>query len=1052
MKWMEPMARPTHQLPPPSMSSRSKSPPNSGEVAGGNSMSWVKMFKKPGGGLKKSYQPGSMLSLALTKGLLNEPGQNSCFLNSAVQVLWQLDIFRRSLRQLSGHFCLGDACIFCALKSIFSQFQQSRERVLPSDSLRNALAETFKDEQRFQLGLMDDAAECFENILERIHLHIVSDASTDACSSKSCITHQKFAMMLYEQFVCRCCGASSDPHPFTEFVHYVSTTALCQQVDRMLGKNERLRSDMFGELLQAANNTGDLRSCPSNCGQSIKIRRVLMNCPEIVTIGFVWDAEQSDLTDEVIRSLGPNLNLCGLFNRVTDENAKRSELHLVGMICFSSKHYSAFAYHTKSSKWMFFDDATVKEIGSKWKDVASKCIRGHFQPLLLFYTNPEGSPVSNEDAPRQTTMCPRYKAQVNGDATVKHPLGSPNKFQEPFMENLQRPSETSKKDRVYRKTDPSQHKAMAHARSSSPSENGPRPPVDQKFKSYPRTEKSSNHSSRGSQEPRGHSFGTQGGGHSRRNNTSPNRYDQESCQEQWEKGGGEGSRNKSKSTWRPIREVLNVDTVLNELEQRRQQQHDSPRHSKPSSQERVHTEQSRDREQEYVRTREDRKQKCLMTIYEDEQRLETESHSSVESESRANQQRGSRLKGGPKTLLRSDTWTIQRTESGYESSDRLSSGSTNPDSPGVDGFVVKDQRSTPEAQLQSQLHQKGGDAKSSISSSPTHNGKHQLKPQGKNHDQVSHSHLKCSPSSRRKSKYTSSNSRKAVSSERDSTGLDNRQGEQQELSNCRGHSGESPALRHITKTSSSEWNSSDDLALSEPEDRDNAYRSSNSDAVTSESQCPHITLPYHPPSNMTAEPLQLNNQRQLGTTVSPHLRPTQRVPPHQGETSHAAFRPRMLQEPYPSSPRLSSTSYVSPHRKPDISGLRTFSDASSKSGSDPERSTPSSCESEDRLTGCRVEQAVPAQEVSLTTYFNVDNCMTETYRLKYHNQRPLVLSATVPRTVVVTERRDTSHTLPTDTYSQDVPKPRPETSHNSNKPTAKWNPVTAKGLDERGFL
>lgn len=127
MKWKEPMARPNHQLPPTSMSSRSKSPPKSGEgttgfifiiqsyhllqiawrfllmhvqtggflllfasssksAAGSNSKTWVKMFKKPGKGLKKSYQPGSMMSLALTKGLMNEPGQNSCFLNSAVQV------------------------------------------------------------------------------------------------------------------------------------------------------------------------------------------------------------------------------------------------------------------------------------------------------------------------------------------------------------------------------------------------------------------------------------------------------------------------------------------------------------------------------------------------------------------------------------------------------------------------------------------------------------------------------------------------------------------------------------------------------------------------------------------------------------------------------------------------------------------------------------------------------------------------------------------------------------------------------------------------------
>ena len=57
--------------------------------------------------------------------------------------------------------------------------------------------------------------------------------------------------------------------------------------------------------------------------------------------------------------------LLQMFNRVTDDNAKRSELHLVGMICFSSKHYSAFAYHSKSCKWVFFDDATVKEVRAR---------------------------------------------------------------------------------------------------------------------------------------------------------------------------------------------------------------------------------------------------------------------------------------------------------------------------------------------------------------------------------------------------------------------------------------------------------------------------------------------------------------------------------------------------------------------------------------------------------------------------------------------------------------------------------------------------------------
>eukprot|EP00079_Xenopus_tropicalis_P009900 XP_002934301.1 PREDICTED: inactive ubiquitin carboxyl-terminal hydrolase 53 [Xenopus tropicalis] len=723
-------------------------------------MAWVKLFRRQAGGnLGKVYQPGSVLSLAPTKGLFNEPGQNSCFLNSAVQVLWQLDIFRRSLRGLTGHVCLGDACIFCALKSIFAQFQTSREKVLPSDAMRHALAESFKDEHRFQLGLMDDAAECFENILQRIHFHIVPNSEGDMCTSKSCITHQKFAMTLYEQCVCRSCGASSDPLPFTEFVRYISTTALCNEVDRMLERHERLKPEMFADLLQAANTTDDYRKCPSNCGQRIKIRRVLMNCPEIVTIGLVWDSDNSDLTEDVVRNLATQLYLPGLFFRVTDEQAKESRLYLVGMICYTSKHYCAFAYHTKSAKWFLFDDASVKEVGTKWKDVVTKCIRCHYQPLLLFYANPDGTAVTNEDALRQVQHWSHCKRELHNEETgtersssvpkkpdysrdhefgehiyqnngYKFHMEEPafnrgvvhssagrgpvklnrNEQQEKLrdvsrecaqkanMKNLsssqRKVTEKTQKKEIIRPKETSGGMAynskpstVVHLKSeSSPSFNGFRKYPDAHFfssqgKGPYKQERPTSQPRQSSSFNAGHATIPESKQVARVKNNFSAGYDTDSSQEYREKPN---SRNKK--TWKPMRETLNVDSIFNDTDK---SQH-SPRHLVGSN-----GKQSARDHSFNPPSKESPKRNTLMTIFEDEIKQESGSRSSLESLGKSQADRN-KVTADMK-MYHLDNW--QRTESGYESSDHISSGSSNLDSPIIEGIGFADGRGLQETSL-----------------------------------------------------------------------------------------------------------------------------------------------------------------------------------------------------------------------------------------------------------------------------------------------------------------------------------------------------------------
>lgn len=166
-----------------------------------------------------------------------------------------------------------------------------------------------------------------------------------------------------------------------------------------------------------------------------------------------------------------------------------------------------------------------------------------------------------------------------------------------------------------------------------------------------------------------------------------NGYDTDSSTDLRERPNG-ALRARANRGWRPMREVLNVDSILS----------NDSEHPLPS----LNQQTSGQKRPPYKlesswSPREDGKPKSLMTIYEDEQRQELGSRSSLESESREQE----RTKGTVNHFtLRNENWKNQRMESGYESGDRLSNGSASLDSPVVENVGAKELRRVPEVPLQ----------------------------------------------------------------------------------------------------------------------------------------------------------------------------------------------------------------------------------------------------------------------------------------------------------------------------------------------------------------
>lgn len=745
----------------------------------------------------------------------------------------------------------------------------------------------------------------------------------------------------------------------------------------------------------------------------------------------------------------------------------------------------------------FFDDANVKEVGTRWKDVVSKCIRCHFQPLLLFYANPDGTAVSTEDALKQVIIWSHHKSVAENigcenssisksENSKENGFGDQTKqrenqrFQVDSISSFTRshiqtsggrgPVKSSHNDQREKIKDISRECALKAIEQKNllssqrkDLERGQRrdlgrqrdlvdedlphfksgsPPVSNGFRQYgnshlyhsqgkgPYKHDRVAHQSRASAQTLSSSkcqilaSGEKVTGKVK--SDSGTGYDTDSSQDSRDKGSSYNGSSKSRNRgWKPIRETLNVDSIFNESERR---QH-SPRHkSNISNKSKCSKDQSFNNW-----PKENPKQKCLMTIYEDETKQETGSRSSLEFNGKGTEKN----KGLKETKVHGDSWQMQRTESGYESSDHISNGSANLDSPIIDGNgTVTDIGGSKEAASFSDKIKTGNLNIEHVNSTSQQSKNHlegfrrelkNLEVDCKSHESHSESHLQIKNPLIKRSHVRETNG-KLFSSSSPQIPKDHTAREHAYLSN-------EQKLEKSSECKFSEWpnveNPERTGLLFHVDDNSASGKRVNSNETVSPSslqsslmrtvglkpetapvlQQQNMTEQCYSENSLSREKLIQSTRRSDGCQMPkpfcqnppPPLPPKKYVKTSVPQSEKNDSTPDVkLTEMFKtncsnlpkhslstaSGPGLEVNAYMNDERpketfqaKEDFSHIpSSFStndfqaDSSTVAGAlcQPEIDSGSSC---------------PNETVSLTTYFSVDNCMTDTYRLKYH-QRP----------------------------------------------------------------
>ncbi|OQR81979.1 inactive ubiquitin carboxyl-terminal hydrolase 54-like [Thraustotheca clavata] len=343
--------------------------------------------------------------------LRNDTGENNCFLNVVVQVLYHLKPFQDAIAPIGPHDCKGEShCVLCALKTVFALLAPSSnpDEHVTTDVLRSVLSTVSKvhhptneGASRFSLGSMDDAAEAHDTLLWQLHKILQTSSTTHDCV---CAIHKVFGLLVGEEALCLKCHTKM-PTPTYDAMSISVATAQLQ--DHILYATTNLttiayhncrkkKANKFDKLLgRVVSAGGSARKCSNNrcrntdlLPSSLKLKQI----PRIFSVSLGWPNAQpsSAYLRNIVNSIERKIDITSVFPNVISDglvapSVGGQEAVLMAMFCYFGHHYMAFIFKRATQEWLSFEDTVVTRVGNEWSDVQKVCLEKHFQPMMLFY-------------------------------------------------------------------------------------------------------------------------------------------------------------------------------------------------------------------------------------------------------------------------------------------------------------------------------------------------------------------------------------------------------------------------------------------------------------------------------------------------------------------------------------------------------------------------------------------------------------------------------------------------------------------------------------------